>query len=119
MLWALFTLAFYGFFKTSELLLNLRWSDLTLSSNQISVILHQSKTFRHGQTVHVFANGLSTWPARAMTCYPNLVHHTDAADQVFKVGRFHSLMLNTLNEMLHTLLWQGGINQANYASHRF
>ena len=121
MLWALFTLAFYGFFRASELLSNLRWLDLTLSSNQISVILHQSKTdpFRRGQTIHVFVNGSSTCPVRAITCYCNLVHHTDATDQVFKVGRFHPLMLNTLNEVLRYLLWQGGINQANYASHSF
>ena len=121
MLWALFTLAFYGFFRASELLSNLRWSGLTLSSNQISIILHQSKTdpFRRGQTVHVFANHSSTCPVRAMTCYHNLVRHTDAADQVFKVGRFQPLAPNTVNEVLCYLLQQGGINQANYASHSF
>ena len=115
MLWALFTLAFYGFFRASKLLSNLRWLDLTLSSNQMSIILHQSKTdpFRHDQTVHVFANHSSTCPVRAMTCYRNLVRHTDAADQVFKVRRIQPLAPNTLNEVLHYLLQQGGINQAH------
>ena len=69
MLWALFTLAFYGFFRVSKLLSNLSWSDFTLSLNQMSITLHQSKTdpFRHGQTIHIFTTGLSTCPIRAMT----------------------------------------------------
>ena len=81
--------------------------------------LTKTDPFRRGQTVNVFANHLSTCPVRAMTCYRNLVRHTDAADQVFKVGRFQPLAPNTLNEVLRYLLQQGDINQANYASHSF
>ena len=44
MLWALFTVAFYGFFCASELILSLCWSTITLSSTQMSITLVQSKT---------------------------------------------------------------------------
>ena len=54
MLWALFTVAFYGFFRASELIPNLRWSHITLSSTQVSITLLESKTdpFRRGSTIH-------------------------------------------------------------------
>ena len=44
MLWALFTVAFYGFFHVSELILSLCWSTITLSSTQMSITLVLSKT---------------------------------------------------------------------------
>ena len=44
MLWALFTVAFYGFFRASELIPSLCWSTITLSSTQMSITLLQSKT---------------------------------------------------------------------------
>ena len=43
LLWAAFTLAFYRFFRASELLSNLTWSHITLFSNRISITLYQSK----------------------------------------------------------------------------
>ena len=55
LLWAVFTLAFYEFFRVSELLSNLTWSHITLFSNRMSITLYQSKTdpFRRGQTMHI------------------------------------------------------------------
>ena len=121
MLWALFTLAFYGFFRSNELLSNLRWSDLTLSLNQMSITLHQSKTdpFRRGQTIHIFVTGPSTCPVRAMTIYHNFISNRDSTDPVFHAGRFQPLTQKKLNEILRCLLKQGGINQADYASHSY
>ena len=59
MLWALFTIAFYGFFHTSELIPSLCWSTITLSSTQMSITLLQSKTdpFHRGSTIHLFPPG--------------------------------------------------------------
>ena len=58
MLWAVFTVAFYGFLRASELLKTLHWSDIALSTTKMSVTLHQSKTdpFRRGQTIQNFFN---------------------------------------------------------------
>ena len=36
--------AFYGFFRASEILPNLNWSDVVLSLNRMFITLHQSKT---------------------------------------------------------------------------
>ena len=121
MLWALFTQAFYGLFITSELLSNLSWSDFTLSLNQMSITLRQSKTdpFRCGQIIHIFATGSSTCPIRAMTIYHNFISNKDSIDPVFHAGRFQPLTQKKLNEILRCLLQQGGINQADYASHSF
>ena len=49
MLWAAFTIAFYGFFRVGELT-SLRWSDIAFSPDHISIGLRQSKTdpFRRG-----------------------------------------------------------------------
>ena len=43
MLWAAFTMAFYGFLRVSEYV-NLQWRDVTVSNDHISIRLHQSKT---------------------------------------------------------------------------
>ena len=51
LLWAVFTLAFYRFFRASELLLTLTWSHIILFSNRMSIILYQSKTDPHLEVV--------------------------------------------------------------------
>jgi len=43
MLWAAFSVAFYGFLRVSELT-SLRWCDVSHFGDQISITLHQSKT---------------------------------------------------------------------------
>ena len=113
MLWALFTLAFYGFFRASELLSNLSWSDVVLSSNRISITLHQSKTdpFRRGQTIHIFESGSSTCPVRAMACYLNLVNNNKVNEPVFSAGRFTPLTQKSLNKVLRYLLQKEGLTK--------
>ena len=87
----------------------------------MSITLYQSKTdpFRRGQTVHIFANGSSTCPIKAMVCYCNLLGKRNANGSVFKAGKFDPLTQKKLNDTLRCLLQQGGINQSNYASHSF
>ena len=43
MLWAAFTIAFYGFLRVGELI-SLKWNDVSFSSDCILITLHQSKT---------------------------------------------------------------------------
>ena len=87
MLWALFTVAFYGFFRTSELIPSLCWSTITLSSVQMSITLLQSKTdpFRRGSTIHLFPTDSSTCPIKAMTAYAMHVD-TSCNNPVFRAG---------------------------------
>ena len=120
MLWALFTVAFYGFFRASELIPSLCWSTITLSSTQMSITLVQSKTdpFRRGSTIHLFPTGSSTCPIKAMTAYAMYVD-TSSNNPVFKAGRFNPLTQKKLNRTLRNLLQQGGFNHINYSSHSF
>ena len=54
-----------------------------------------------------------------MTIYRNFISNKDSIDPVFHAGRFQHLTQKKLNEILRYLLQQGGINQADYASHSF
>ena len=120
MLWALFTVAFYGFFCASELIPSLCWSTITLSSAQISITLLQSKTdpFCRGSTIYLFPTGSSTCPIRVMTAYTMHVD-TSSNNPVFRAGRFNPLTQKKLNRTLRNLLQQGGFNHINYSSHSF
>ena len=117
MLWALFTVAFYGFFCPSELIPSLCWSTITLSSTQMFITLLQSKTdpFRRGSTIHLFPTGSSTYPIKAMIAYAMHVD-TLSNNPVFRAGRFNPL---TQNRTLRNLLQQGGFNHINYSLHSF
>ena len=120
MLWALYTVAFYGFFHASELIPSLCWSTITLSSTQMSITLLQSKTdpFRCGSTIHLFPTGSSTCPIKAMTAYARHID-TLSNNPVFRAGRFNPLAQIKLNRTLRNLLQQGGFNHINYLSHSF
>ena len=52
MLWAAFTIVFYGFLRVSEYT-TLHWSDVSVTEENLSIKLHQSKTdpFRRGHTM--------------------------------------------------------------------
>ena len=56
---------------------------------------------------------------RAIACYLNLIGNNNANEPVFNAARFNPLTQKGLNKVLRYLLQQGGINQANYASHSF
>ena len=58
MLWALFTLAFYGFLRISEYT-TLHWSDITVSENELSIKLRTSIQDR----------SISTWTHHLPTCH--------------------------------------------------
>ena len=55
-----------------------------------------------------------------MTIYCNFISNKDSIDPVFHARRFQPLTQKNLNAiLLRCLLQQGGINQADYASHSF
>ena len=120
MLWALFTVAFYGFFRASELIPGLCWSINALSSAQMSITLVQSKTdpFCHDSTIHLFPTGSSTCPIKAMTVYARQVE-TSSNNSVFRAGRFQPLTQKKLNRILRNLLQEGGLNHVDYSSYSF
>ena len=67
-LWAAFALAFYGFLCISEYTTyTLHWSDVPITEEKLSIILHQSKTdpFKHGHTINIYLTNSSTCPLHA------------------------------------------------------
>ena len=119
MLWATFTLAFYGFLRASEYI-NLQWSDIT-HTDRITITLRQSKTdpFRSGHQVEIFPTFSSTCPVKAFKLYIPYANSTLPADPLFNAGRFSPLSQVSLNKALRYLLAQAGLNQTNFASHSF
>ena len=111
MLWALFTVAFYGFFKASELL-QTKWSDIALFPTQMFINLQQSKTdpFQRGIIIQIVSTGSSTCPIRVMTLYSKLVKNNNATTLVFRAGRFNPLTLQQLDKAICRLLQRGEIN---------
>ena len=96
LLWAAFTTAFYGFLRVSEFTSStsdsatLQWSDITLSSNTVSIRLRQSKTdpFRKGQTLSISATNTSTCPVRALLQYREMIPTALRSGPLFAAGRF-------------------------------
>ena len=120
MLWASFTLAFYGFLRISEYL-TLHWSDITVCKNELSIKLHQSKTdpFRRGHTIYLHATNSSTCLLHALQLYSSLTPNKSLSSPVFSAGQFSPLTREKLNAVIRNLLQQAGCNQSHYASHSF
>jgi len=94
LLWAAFTLAFYGFLIASEFASpTLTWQYLQLAGDQYTVLIEQSKTdpFRHGHTITIHANGISTCPVRALLLYISAILPLRDDAPVFQGGRFFPL----------------------------
>ena len=120
MLWAAFTMAFYGFFRVRELI-NLRWNNVLFSLDHISVPLHQSQTdpFRHGCTVKIFKTNSSTCPHHAIDCYQKVSGDVTPSASLYQVSRFHPLSPAAVMNTLRQLLKQAGIDHPHYSSHSF
>ena len=120
MLWAAFTMAFYGFFRVSELT-NLRWCDVLFSSDHISVTLHQSKTdpFRRGCIVKIFKTDSSTCPHHAIDRFHKMCGDVTPAASLYQAGRFQPLSHAAVTNTLRQLLKQAGIDYPHYSSHSF
>ena len=120
MLWAAFTMAFYGFFRVSELI-NLHWNDVSFSLDHIYVSLHQSKTdpFRCGCTVKIFKTNSSTCPHHAIDRYRKVSGDVSPSASLYQVGRFHPLSRAAVTNTLRQLLKHAGFDYPHYSSHSF
>ena len=131
LLWAAFSLAFYGFMRVSEFTTptasdtfsppGLHWSDIQLHNNSLSLTIHQSKTdpFRQGHQINICATNTSTCPVRAMQKYMSITPPANRKGPLFSGGRFSPLSRANVTTALRQLL-QGTNEEANnYASHSF
>ena len=122
MLWAAFTMAFYGFMWVSEYV-NLCWCDVSCSEDCISIFFHQSKTdpFRHGHTIHIFKTNSSTYLHSEFNRYGNYVSSTNTPldAPVYQAGRFNPLSHAIITRTILQLLSQVGFDHMAYASHSF
>ena len=120
MLWAAFTMAFYGFLRVSELI-NLHWSDVSFSVDHISITLHQSKTdpFRRGCIVQIFRTKSSTCPHHALDRYRKVSGDVTPSAPLYQAGKFHPLSRTAVTNTLRQLLKQAGTDHSHYSSHSF
>ena len=128
LLWAAFSLAFYGFMQVSKFTTpassntfsppGLYWSDVTLHSNSISLTLYQSKTdpFRQGHQIVITATNTSTCPVRAMHKYVTVVLAANKTGPLLNGGHFSPL---SRVDVTTTLLHDTNAVSSNYASHSF
>jgi len=131
LLWAAFSLAFYGFMRVSEFTSptnsdsfsppGLHWSDVQLSPSSILLTLRQSKTdpFRRGQYITITATNTSTCPVRALCHYVNLVPLANQFGPLFSGGRFTPLSQVHVTSIVCQLLHGTGAIQSQYSSHSF
>ena len=122
LLWAAFTLAFYGFLRASEFATpSLVWQHIQLASDKYTLFIPQSKTdpFRHGHTITIHASGTSTCPVRALQLYIAAILPLEEHSPVFKGGRFLPLDRQQLTNTIRHLLQNTKYNCHHYSSHSF
>ena len=67
LLWAAFTMAFYGFLRASEFATpSLNWQHVQRTGNAYTIFIEQSDPFRCGHSITIYASGTSTCPVRAL-----------------------------------------------------
>ena len=120
LLWAAFTVLFYGFLRASECL-SLTWSDVLIHDDHITITLQQSKTdpFRRGQSIKVYSSLTTTCPVKALTNYANSIAAKQPHHFVFSAGTFLPLSRSKLTAEVRQLLSQAGMSPSDYASHSF
>jgi len=123
MLWAAFTMEFYGFLRVSEFV-DLCWCDIGCSDDYIFIFLHQLKTdlFRQDHTIYVFkTNNSSTCPYHAFNRFRNSITNADTSPDapVYQAGWFAPLSCTMITRTICQLLSQAGFNHTDYASHSF
>ena len=131
LLWAAFSLAFYGFMRVSKFTTpptsdtfsppGLHWRDIQLNTNSMSFTLHQSKTdpFRQGHQINISATNTSTCPVRAMHKYISMIPPANRKGPLFNGGRFSPLSRANVTTTLRQLLHGTNEEPVNYASHSF
>ncbi|KAL9964522.1 hypothetical protein ACROYT_G028176 [Oculina patagonica] len=131
MLWSAFTLAFFGFLRSSEFtspsstyfnsLVHLSHSDISFTSDgSLTMQLKSSKTdpFRKGCSIKLAPSGRSVCAVRAMHRY--LAHQPSRSATplyLFSTGQF--LTRDKVTSILRILLQRLGFATERYASHSF
>ena len=122
LLWAAFTLAFYGFLRASEFATpNLTWQHIQLAADRYTVFIEQSKTdpFRCGHTITIHATSTSTCPVRALRLYTEATTPLQDNEPVFKGGKFSPLDRQQLTKSIQHLLQNTQYSHQHYSSHSF
>ena len=122
LLWAAFTMAFYGFLRASEFATpSLKWQHVLRAGNMYTIFIERSKTdpFRCGHSITLYASGTSTCPVRAFQLYAEAVPQHQDNSLVFKGGRFSPFYRQQLTNTIHYLLQNTSYTQQHYSSHSF
>ena len=133
MIWAAFTLAFFGFLRISEFTCNTRFNPrLHLTSSDIKFIpsptspqymrveIKASKTdpFRKGMYLIIGQTSQTICPVRAMKEYVDILPQTWTGP-LFTYSNGRRLTRQRLTNELRTLLGRLGLNSSLYAGHSF
>ena len=128
MLWAAFTLAFFGFLRSAEFCSpqaqcfnchsTLLKSDLSLHQTSMSIHIKVSKAdpFRNGTNIVVHATNTSVCPVRAMTHY---LQHRRRGGPLFIFANGRYLTRNSLTDILRYLLSSVSLDTDRFSSHSF
>jgi len=122
LLWAAFTMAFYGFLRASEFATSsLKWQHVQRTGNAYTIFIEQSKTdlFHCGHSITIHASGTSTCPVKALQLYSEAVPQHQGNAPIFKGGRFSPLNHQQLTHTTRHLLQSTSYNKQHYSSHSF
>jgi hypothetical protein len=133
MLWAVMTLAFFGFLRIGEITCNavfdtkyhLTETDVSLlpkgSPQYMLIRIKSSKTdpFRQGQTIVVGKSHSSVCPVSAMMAYLAVNNSSLEPGPFFRYTNGSPLTRDKLTSEIRTLLSMGGLNSSEYAGHSF
>ena len=122
LLWAAFTLAFYGFLRASEFASSsFTWQHIHLSDDRYTILIEQSKTdpFHRGHIVNVHATGTSTCPVRTLRLYAEATTPLHDDEPVFKGGKFSPLDRQHLTSSIRYLQKNTQYSHQQYSRHSF
>lgn len=131
MLWCAFSIAFYGFLRSSEFVaptissfdaqIHLLLENVTVHDTFISIELKSSKTdpFRRGVQIKLAQTNTSTCPRKAFVNYLQLRKSLPSNEPLFCFDSGAYLTRNNLTSSLRAILQSSNHDPASYASHSF
>ena len=132
MLWSAFTIAFYGFLRSSEFVspkckidgddhVALMLSNISVSHDSLDIYISESKTdpFRKGHTITLVTTNTCTCPVMAYKKYITLRGKVVGDAPVFVFQSGICLTRSNLTSMIRRLLTSAGLNAVVYSSHSF
>ena len=120
LLWAAFTMAFYGFLRASEFATpSLKWQHVQRTGNAYTIFIEQFKTdpFRCGHSITIYASGTSICPVRALQLYAEAVPQHQGNVPIFKGGRFSPFNHQQLTHTIRYVQQSTSYNKQYYSSH--